>query len=614
MAGPYGPRRVTYADYTASGRALALHRGLHPRRGAAALRQHPHRVVGHRPADDPAARGRAPDHPRRGRRRRRDVRDLLRLGRHRRDRQADRHPEPAAAGRSRRPLPPRRQHIPADERPVVFIGPVRAPLQRAAVARVDRRRRRPSPRTPTATSTSPQLEAELVALRRPAAEDRLVLGRVERHRHRLEHLRASPTCCTATARCRSGTSPPPAPYVDIEMNPQCAEHPLAYKDAVFLCPHKFVGGPGTPGVLVVRRELLHEPRARRRRRRHGRLRQPARSTATSTTRCTARRAARRRSSSRSAPGSCSSSSRRSASTRSARTRRPSGAARSTRWAAQPEHRDPRQPRGRAAVDRVVRRAAAGRPLPAPQLRRRAAQRPVRHPVARRLLVRRPVRPPAARHRHRALARVRARDRPRLRGDQARLGARQLQLLHLRDGVPTTSSTPSTSSPTHGWTLLPDYRFDPVTGLWRHRGRRRSSRRCACRRSPTTRSTGALRRPALPNERAPESALAGYLDEARRILGGGRGRTEDAAPHAAVGRVRAPALVRPARGLPDLIRVETECRCLPGKQGRHPHAVSRPVSRLPRAGPPAPAEGRPSPTEPQSRSSQPRRSRPPAPPR
>jgi len=47
-----------------------------------------------------------------------------------------------------------------------------------------------------------------------------------------------------------------APYVDIEMYPQCAEHPLAYKDAVFISPHKFVGGPGTPGVLVVRRELL----------------------------------------------------------------------------------------------------------------------------------------------------------------------------------------------------------------------------------------------------------------------------------------------------------------------------------------------------------------------
>jgi len=30
----------------------------------------------------------------------------------------------------------------------------------------------------------------------------------------------------------------------------------AYKDAIFLSPHKFIGGPATPGVLVVRRELL----------------------------------------------------------------------------------------------------------------------------------------------------------------------------------------------------------------------------------------------------------------------------------------------------------------------------------------------------------------------
>ena len=30
---------------------------------------------------------------------------------------------------------------------------------------------------------------------------------------------------------------------------------LAYKDAVFLSPHKFIGGPGTPGILAVRRSL-----------------------------------------------------------------------------------------------------------------------------------------------------------------------------------------------------------------------------------------------------------------------------------------------------------------------------------------------------------------------
>lgn len=32
--------------------------------------------------------------------------------------------------------------------------------------------------------------------------------------------------------------------------------PLSYRDAVFLSPHKFLGGPGTPGVLVVRHDLV----------------------------------------------------------------------------------------------------------------------------------------------------------------------------------------------------------------------------------------------------------------------------------------------------------------------------------------------------------------------
>jgi selenocysteine lyase/cysteine desulfurase len=46
------------------------------------------------------------------------------------------------------------------------------------------------------------------------------------------------------------------PYVDIEMYGGSSVDPLSYKDAIFLSPHKFIGGPSTPGVLVVRRELL----------------------------------------------------------------------------------------------------------------------------------------------------------------------------------------------------------------------------------------------------------------------------------------------------------------------------------------------------------------------
>ena len=49
-----------------------------------------------------------------------------------------------------------------------------------------------------------------------------------------------------------------APYVKIEMNPiECAgEERFGCKDAIFISPHKFIGGPGTPGVLVVKRRLL----------------------------------------------------------------------------------------------------------------------------------------------------------------------------------------------------------------------------------------------------------------------------------------------------------------------------------------------------------------------
>jgi selenocysteine lyase/cysteine desulfurase len=45
-----------------------------------------------------------------------------------------------------------------------------------------------------------------------------------------------------------------APYVDIDMG--SASKGSWYKDAIFISPHKLIGGPGTPGVLVVRKNLL----------------------------------------------------------------------------------------------------------------------------------------------------------------------------------------------------------------------------------------------------------------------------------------------------------------------------------------------------------------------
>lgn len=49
-----------------------------------------------------------------------------------------------------------------------------------------------------------------------------------------------------------------APYVQIDMHPNAGDA-LTRIDAVFISPHKFVGGPQTPGVLVANRALFTNP-------------------------------------------------------------------------------------------------------------------------------------------------------------------------------------------------------------------------------------------------------------------------------------------------------------------------------------------------------------------
>lgn len=44
------------------------------------------------------------------------------------------------------------------------------------------------------------------------------------------------------------------PYVKIDMHPEDSE---SYLDAIFFSPHKFLGGPGTSGVLVFNKKLYH---------------------------------------------------------------------------------------------------------------------------------------------------------------------------------------------------------------------------------------------------------------------------------------------------------------------------------------------------------------------
>ncbi|EEE51840.1 hypothetical protein OsJ_33332 [Oryza sativa Japonica Group] len=103
----------------------------------------------------------------------------------------------------------------------------------------------------TGSSTSPRLRR---ALRAPEHADRPMLGSFSacsnvtgvltdtRAVARLLHQHGAFACFDFAA---SG------PYVEIDMRPGEVD---GY-DAVFLSPHKFVGGPGTPGILLMSRSL-----------------------------------------------------------------------------------------------------------------------------------------------------------------------------------------------------------------------------------------------------------------------------------------------------------------------------------------------------------------------
>ena len=199
-------------------------------------------------------------------------------------------------------------------------------------------------------------------------------------------------------------------------------------------------------------------------------------------------------------------------------------------------------------------------------------------------MRRPVRPPAARHRPRPLAPVRAGDRRRLRGHQARLGAGQLQLLHLRGGLPlhrrrggpgrharlgaAAASTGSTRTPGCGGTAA----------AW-------SSRRCGWPSSCYDATAACAGRPAT--RRAGEEALAGYLAEARAMLRraataadcadeAGAGRTRPASRSCA-GSTCPPSACAPVRRVP-LERIGGIDRSAPRML---PTSMDRPNARGPR---------------------------------